>query len=148
MIDYITGNIFDTNAQCLVNPVNTVGVMGAGLALKFKRQYPHMFNMYKLHCNSGTLKVGSLMFYKSSVEKNSKIICLFPTKEHWKNPSKIEYIKLGLQSFVQYYQEWNITSVAFPLLGCGLGGLDWEHEVQPLYIKYLSPLPINVSVYI
>lgn len=146
-VTYISGSIFDSNAFCLVNPVNTVGVMGSGLALKFKQKYPSMFKTYKMHCENGALKPGILMFYRPKSITQPTIL-LFPTKLHWKNPSRIEYIDSGLRAFVQYYQDWKITSIAFPKLGCGLGGLNWEHEVQPVMEKYLSILDIPVEIYI
>jgi O-acetyl-ADP-ribose deacetylase (regulator of RNase III) len=145
-ITYTEGNIFDSSATCIVNPVNTVGVMGSGLALEFKKRYPHMFHVYTKHCNSGALQVGRIMFYRAVGD--TRIICLFPTKEDWRNPSNLNYIERGLKAFTQSYQEWDIKSVAFPRLGCGLGGLDWEHHVQPMMERYLSELPIEISIYI
>jgi len=145
-ITYRSGNLLDSSMQCLVNPVNTVGVMGAGLAKQFKHVYPHMFETYTRKCKTGALKTGRIMFYRA--HEDPHIICLFPTKEHWRSPAKIEHIEDGLKAFVKYYAEWNITSVAFPKLGCGLGGLDWEHHVQPLMSRYLGELPIPVEIYI
>lgn len=143
---YTTGNILESSSQCLVNPINTVGVMGRGLALDFKRAYPSMFDSYKRRCDQGVFKVGRIMFYRGTGDGH--IICLFPTKEHWRTPSKLEYIEDGLKAFVKYYAEWNITSAAFPKLGCGLGGLDWEHHVRPLMERYLNDLDIPVEIYI
>ena len=145
-LTYTEGDIFDSSATCIVNPVNTVGVMGGGLALEFKKRYPHMFHVYTKHCKSGALQVGRIMFYRAVGD--TRIICLFPTKEDWHNPSSLNYIERGLKAFTQSYQEWEIQSVAFPKLGCGLGGLDWEHHVQPMMERYLSELPIEVSIYI
>jgi O-acetyl-ADP-ribose deacetylase (regulator of RNase III) len=145
-LTYATGNILDSSSQCLVNPVNTVGVMGKGLALDFKRAYPNMFDTYKRQCDKGAFKTGRIMFYR--MKDDDHIVCLFPTKEHWRNPSKLEYIEDGLKAFVKYYAEWEITSAAFPKLGCGLGGLDWEHHVRPLMERYLGDLPIPIEIYI
>ena len=146
MITYTIGNILDSNDMCLVNTVNTVGVMGKGLALEYKRKYPNMFNVYKKHCVEGSLKIGTLMFYRSV--DSDKIICNFPTKIHWRNPSKLSYIESGLRAFTEFYTEWNITSVSFPKLGCGLGGLNWEFEVRPLMEHYLTSLNIPVHIYV
>ena len=146
-IIYKSGNILESDCQCLVNPVNTVGVMGAGLALQFKRTYPHMFKMYKLNCDNALLQVNRIMFYRQRNDPGGKIICLFPTKAHWRENSKLEYIEGGLKAFVKYYPSWKIESVAFPKLGCGLGGLDWENHVRPLMEKYLLELPIVVEIY-
>jgi len=145
-LTYVEGSIFDSDATCIINPVNTVGVMGAGLALEFKKRYPHMFHVYTKHCKSGALQVGRIMFYRAVGD--TRIICLFPTKEDWRQSSNLDYIERGLKAFVRHYQEWDIKSVAFPKLGCGLGGLDWEHHVQPMMEQHLSELPIDVSIYI
>jgi len=145
-LSFVTGDILESTAQCIVNPVNTVGVMGSGLALKFKKRYPSMFDAYKIQCKNGSLNTGRLMFYKMS--DADRIICLFPTKQHWQNPSTLEYIDRGLDAFIQHYAEWDITSVAFPKLGCGLGGLNWDYHVGPLLTRKLSDLPIDVQIYI
>lgn len=145
-ITYIDGDIFSSSATCIINPVNTIGVMGAGLALEFKKRYPHMFQVYTKHCKSGALQVGRIMFYRAVGD--DRIICLFPTKDDWRQPSKLDYIDRGLKAFCRHYQEWEIQSVAFPKLGCGLGGLDWEHHVQPMMERHLGELPIDISIYI
>lgn len=143
MLQYVSGDLFLSEAQTLVNPVNTVGVMGKGIALLFKNQYPDMFDSYKTLCKNGLLEIGKPCLWKSP----EKQILLFPTKKHWRSASKIEYIESGLKYFVGTYEDWQITSVAFPMLGCGNGGLDWN-DVKPLMEKYLKPLPINVRIYI
>lgn len=143
MIEYIQGNIFDSPAQVIVNTVNTVGVMGKGLALSFKQRYPEMFNRYRTACEKKQLTVGKLMlFYEPD-----HWILLFPTKENWRNPSKLEYLEKGLIKFVNTYADKNITSIAFPKLGCGNGELSWD-EVKPLMEKYLKPLPIDIYIYL
>ncbi len=144
MIYYIKGNMFDSPAQVLVNTVNTEGVMGKGLALTFKKVYPDMFINYKKFCDNNDLTIGKLYLYKTK----GKWILNFPTKTTWRKPSKIEYIEEGLKKFVLTYKEKNIKSIAFPMLGCGNGGLDFENDVKPLMNKYLSTLEgINIYVY-
>ncbi len=143
MIEYIDGDLFDSPAQTIVNTVNTVGVMGKGLALAFKERYPEMFNSYRKMCEKHKLQIGKLMLYPAP----DHLILLFPTKENWRNPSKIEYIEKGLVKFVGNYAEHNITSIAFPKLGCGNGELDWN-DVKPVMEKYLKHLPIDVYIYI
>lgn len=144
MIYYIKGNMFDSPAQVLVNTVNTEGVMGKGLALTFKKVYPDMFINYKKFCDNNDLIIGKLYLYKTK----GKWILNFPTKTTWRKPSKIEYIEEGLKKFVLTYKEKNIKSIAFPMLGCGNGGLDFENDVKPLMDKYLSTLEgINIYVY-
>ena len=143
MIEYIEGDIFDSPAQVIVNTVNTVGVMGKGLALSFKRRYPDMFESYKKVCEKHQLTIGKLMLHQEA----DHWILLFPTKENWRNPSKLEYIEKGLMKFVSTYAEKHITSIAFPKLGCGNGELDWN-LVRPLMERYLKPLPIDVYIYL
>lgn len=142
MINYIKGDIFDSPAQVIVNPVNTVGVMGKGLALSFKQRYPEMFQAYRTACEKHLLTVGKLMLWRAP----DHWILLFPTKENWCHPSKLSYIEKGLIKFTETYANKNITSVAFPKLGCGNGELDWN-KVKPLMEKYLEHLPINVYIY-
>lgn len=143
MITYLEGDIFRSPAQVLVNTVNTVGVMGKGLALEFKNKYPEMFVKYKELCKNNSLSVGKLMLWYDS----DYWLLQFPTKENWRNPSKIEYIEKGLATFVKRYSDYNISSIAFPKLGCGNGGLNWT-EVKDVMEKYLSDLPISVYIYL
>lgn len=143
MFEYIEGNIFDSPAQVIVNTVNTVGVMGKGLALEFKNRYPEMFADYRAACEKHQFTMGKLMLWRAP----DHWILLFPTKENWRNPSKLEYIERGLENFVNSYADKNISSIAFPKLGCGNGELDWQ-EVKPLMEKYLKRLPIDVYIYV
>jgi O-acetyl-ADP-ribose deacetylase (regulator of RNase III) len=143
MIRYVEGDIFDSKAQTLVNPVNTVGVMGKGLAAEFKRRYPQMFREYWALCQSGRFTVGQLWLYRAS----DKWILNFPTKRHWRDKSRLEDIETGLQRFVATYEDNGITSIAFPMLGSGLGGLNWETEVRPLMERYLQALPMPIEIY-
>ena len=142
MIKYVQDNLFSTPAQVLVNTVNLDGVMGKGIALQFKKIYPDMFKKYQEYCESKLFTMGNLWLYKTE----SKWILNFPTKLHWRERSKLEYIELGLKKFVDTYSQQNITSIAFPKLGCGNGGLDWN-IVKPMMDKYLKNLPIDIYVY-
>lgn len=142
MFSYVDGNIFETPAQTLVNTVNTTGAMGKGLAKEFKRLFPEMFKEYQILCESGKFKTGQLWLYKTP----NKWVLNFPTKTHWRLPSKIEYIEKGLKAFSEYYKRVRITSIAFPRLGCGNGELNWS-DVKPLIEKYLKNLPIDVYIY-
>lgn len=143
MITYVKGDIFTSPAKLIVNTVNTVGVMGKGVALEYKNRYPEMFRMYKELCDTKRLDVGKLALWKGE----SKWVLLFPTKKHWRNPSKLEYVESGLRKFADNWDSIGVNSVAFPRLGCGNGGLNWD-EVRPLMEKYLNPLPIQVFVYV
>lgn len=144
MITYLEINLFDSPAQTLVNTVNTVGVMGKGIASTFKQIYPQMFKEYRRLCIEGKFSVGMLYIYRTP----NKIIVNFPTKKNWKYPSSAEYIRSGLEKFVANYQKFGISSVSFPQLGCGHGELDWESQVHPLMKKYLGDLPIPVYIHI
>ena len=143
MIKKIKGNIFNTSCQVLVNTVNCIGVMGKGIALECKLGFPGMFEKYKEFCEKKLIKPGSLQLWNSS----KPWVLNFPTKIHWKDPSKIEYLEKGLNKFNNEYSKKSITSIAFPLLGASLGGLS-EELVYKTMIKYLEPLKnIDIEIY-
>jgi len=144
MITYVVGDLMQSPAKVLVNTVNTVGVMGKGIAKDFKKVYPEMFKKYQDLCEKKMFNVGQLWLYKTP----HKWILNFPTKKHWRQPSKTEYIEAGLEKFVKTYAEKRITSIAFPMLGCGNGELAWEIQVKPLMEKYLKNLPIEIFIYL
>lgn len=143
-VKYIKGNIFNTKCQTIVNTVNCVGVMGKGIALVHKLRYPLMYEEYKEHCTNKLIKTGSLWLYKK--QENAPWILNFPTKFHWKYPSKIEWIEQGLNKFVETYEKKGITSIAFPLLGTHNGGLD-TNQVIKLMDKYLVNCNIEIEIY-
>lgn len=143
-IKFIKGNIFNSKSQVIVNTVNCVGVMGKGVALVFKLRYPNMFEKYKEYCKSRQIGIGKLWLYKG--EASAPWVLNFPTKFHWKYPSKIEYIEKGLQKFLDSYMEKGITSIAFPLLGTHNGGLD-KKEVLSLMETYLGKCDIPIEIY-
>ena len=143
MIKYVHGNIFESDAQTIVNPINCIGAMGAGLARQFRDRYPDMYAKYRRFCLDDLIKPGRLMLYKAE----DFWILNFPTKFNWREPSHMSYIEDGLKKFAETYEQKGITSVAFTRLGCGLGGLDWN-QVRPLMEKYLNNLPIEVLVYV
>jgi O-acetyl-ADP-ribose deacetylase (regulator of RNase III) len=142
MLSYVTGDLFETPAQTLVNTVNTVGVMGKGIALTFKKIYPDMFAAYQQLCVDKRFQVGSLFLWRTP----TKLILNFPTKKHWRSPSKLDYIERGLEKFVEIYNYAGIHSVAFPPLGCGNGELDFD-DVRPIMERYLLDLPIRSFIY-
>ena len=143
MIKKIKGNIFNTSCQTLVNTVNCMGVMGKGIALECKLRFPDMFEKYKEFCEKKLIIPGSLQLWSNS----KPWVLNFPTKAHWKDPSKIEYLEKGLDKFKSEYSKKNITSIAFPLLGASLGGLS-EELVYKTMIKYLEPLKnIDIEIY-
>ncbi|MCD7785567.1 MAG: macro domain-containing protein [Oscillospiraceae bacterium] len=137
------GNIFESSAQTLVNTVNCVGVMSKGIALDFKNKYPAMFSEYVELCKSEKVKPG-VPYYYSDLSGTS--IINFPTKNHWRSPSKLSYIIDGLNWFRDNYCDLGITSIAFPPLGCGNGGLPWT-VVGPVMYEKLHDLPIDIEIY-
>ena len=147
MLEYCKGNLLEAKVEALVNPVNCVGVMGKGLALAFKQAYPDNFYYYKMACSLGEVKVGQMFITANNSFLYPFYIINFPTKEHWKDPSKIEYVKDGLVALTKDIHRLQIKSIAIPALGCGLGGLEWK-EVESLIISAFNPLPkVNVKLY-
>lgn len=144
MITIKRDNIFDTTMQCIVNPVNTDGVMGAGLALVFKKKFPDMYKTYKNLCQQGKINIGKPQLFIDY--KTKTYILNFPTTKHWWNPSKLEYIDEGLRYFSSHYKTYKINSIAFPALGCGKGGLKWE-DVYEVMMNNLKQLPIKIEIY-
>lgn len=141
MIKYFEGTVFNTGAMAIINTVNCDGFMGAGLALEFALRYPDMFKDYKIKCQNKQIKTGEIDYYK----ENNIMIINFPTKKLFQFPSNITWIIQGLQKFRETYKENNITSVAFPKLGCSNGGLDWK-DVNIEMEKYLSDLDIDIYI--
>jgi len=139
MIHIVEGDIFKSKAQALVNPVNCVGIMGKGLALKFKNKFPDMFLEYKKHCQEDIIQIGKMFVYSIFHKNKDWYIINFPTKKHWRENSKIEYIEEGLKDLVKEIEKLKLTSIAIPALGCGLGGLERE-DVSALIKKYLSDI--------
>lgn len=142
MITILKGNIFTTTCNTIVNTVNCVGVMGAGIAYECRLRYPKMYEKYQKLCNQNLLQIGTLWIYKA----NNKSILSFPTKTDWKQPSKIEYLEKGLQKFVDTYKEKEITSIAFPLLGASHGGLTEEQSLSTMK-KYLTQCDIEIEIW-
>src|SRR5262245_9162863 len=122
MITYVYGDIVYSPARVLVNPVNTVGAMGTGIASDFKRFYPDMFIAYRDLCQEDRLDVGQLFLWRTP----HKWVLNFPTKKHWRAGSKLEYIETGLQKLASIYAAKGISSISFPMLGTGSGGLKVE----------------------
>ncbi|MBX9188588.1 macro domain-containing protein [Bacteroides sp. K03] len=143
-IKHIHGSIFTTKCQTIVNTVNCVGVMGAGIALEFKYRYPLMYEQYVKLCKDRAIQIGKLWIYNIPGQ-NAKVLN-FPTKNDWKYPSKYEYLESGLRKFVETYKEKGITSIAFPLLGASNGGLDPD-KVTNLMHFYLENCDIPVEIY-
>lgn len=146
MIQYKKGNIFDSDAMALVNTVNLVGIMGKGIALQFKKNFPLNFKLYQKACKEKTIDIGKLFVTKENSIFGEKIIVNFPTKTDWRKSSEYEYIDAGLSNLVTVIGEYGITSIAIPPLGAGNGGLNWE-KVKLMIEKALSSVPIDIVVY-
>lgn len=147
MIEIKKGNIFTTKCQTIVNTVNCVGVMGAGIAFEFKLRFPEMFDKYKVFCDNKLIDIGNLWIYKLPDSNHAySFILNFPTKKDWKYPSKIEYLEKGLQKFIDTYEEKEILSIAFPLLGANKGGID-ENMSMEIMKKYLEKVDIPVEIW-
>ncbi|MDE2776921.1 MAG: macro domain-containing protein [Chloroflexota bacterium] len=142
MINYVVGDLFSSPAQVLVNTVNTVGVMGKGIALTFRRVFPEMFEEYRVLCETDQLSIGDLFLYKNP----HKWILNFPTKKHWRGRSRIAYIEAGLEEFSNTYAAKGIRSISFPMLGCQHGGLQWE-DVRPVMEQHLNKLSPDINTY-
>jgi O-acetyl-ADP-ribose deacetylase (regulator of RNase III) len=142
MLIYYRTSLLESSAQTVVNTVNCVGVMGKGIAHAFRLRYPEMFPVYKKLCDDHLLQPGSLWLWRGG----DQWVLNFPTKIHWRNPSRIEWVEAGLKKFVTEYAKRGITEIAFPRLGCGNGGLNWD-DVRPLMEKYLTNLPIPIYIH-
>jgi O-acetyl-ADP-ribose deacetylase (regulator of RNase III) len=139
MIKFVTGNLLDAQVDALVNTVNTAGVMGKGLALQFKKAFPANFKAYEAAAKGGLIEIGKMFVYDAGGIVLPRYIINFPTKKHWRSPSKLEYIELGLGDLVRIIRDRKIRSIAIPPLGAGLGGLAWR-DVRPLIERGLAEL--------
>jgi O-acetyl-ADP-ribose deacetylase (regulator of RNase III) len=146
MINFQVGNILVSHTEALVNTVNTVGVMGKGIALLFKKVFPIAMEEYLKAVKDKSIQIGKVQVVKTG-SILPKYIINFPTKVHWRYPSKIEFIDKGLYDLVIKIEEYSIKSISIPPLGCGNGKLNWS-EVKPLMIKYLEPLSDHVNIII
>ncbi|MFA5698303.1 MAG: macro domain-containing protein [Sphaerochaeta sp.] len=126
MITYKQGNLFDEDVEALVNAVNCVGVMGGGIALQFKDRFPENYHEYEAACKSNVVTLGTMFVHETGSLFNPKYIINFPTKGHWQNLSRLSDIEEGLKDLANVIKQHNISSIALPALGCGLGGLSWR----------------------
>ena len=147
MILYETGNLLESKAEALVNTVNTVGVMGKGIALQFKNMFPNNFKIYAKACNNEEVKIGKLLVTEDdSMFSGKKIIINFPTKTSWRKPSEYSYIKEGLVELIKLVYERGIKSIAIPPLGTGNGGLNWN-KVKLILEKELSNVDCDIHIF-
>lgn len=135
-------DILRATEQTIVNPVNTQGVAGSGLALAVRNRFPGWFAAYRKACRQGVFESRGLFVF--DVDETFKILS-FPTKHAWREDSKLEWIKEGLIHLVRDYKEYGITSLAMPEIGCGRGHLEWS-DVAPLVYHYLDPIDLEVGI--
>jgi O-acetyl-ADP-ribose deacetylase (regulator of RNase III) len=141
------GNLLTADVDALVNTVNTVGVMGKGIALQFKRAYPANYAFYRAACDAGQVRLGEMLLFDSGRLGPRRFVINFPTKGHWKSRSRLDDVRSGLADLVRVIRAENIGSVAVPALGCGNGGLDWG-VVRPLIVQAFTDLPgVRVLLY-
>ncbi len=138
------GNIVDDDAELLVCTTNCVGVMGAGVALEFKKRWPYIVADYKKDCIIGYLKPGKVEIYDLNMYQKWAAFC---TKDDWRNPSQYEWVNRGLFNLWTLIEEQHIESVAMPVVGCGNGGLDWDEVYQNIK-QWFEFTPYEVRVYL
>ena len=147
MIRFTQGNLLDAPAEALVNTVNTVGVMGKGIALMFKEAYRENFNLYKAACKAGRVEVGQMFVTEPNILMGPKWIINFPTKKHWRAPSRMTWVSSGLEDLHRIIKEKGIRSIALPPLGSGNGGLDWERVRMEIIDKLSDLEEVEILVY-
>ncbi|MGW0432849.1 type II toxin-antitoxin system antitoxin DNA ADP-ribosyl glycohydrolase DarG [Micromonospora sp. NPDC003197] len=140
MIIISHGDLLTAEAEALVNTVNTVGVMGKGIALQFKRAHPANYAAYRAACTAGEVRLGEMFLFDSARLGPRRYVINFPTKGHWRSTSQIRDIEAGLVALVRVVREHDIESVAVPALGCGNGGLDWD-QIRPMIEHAFDALP-------
>ncbi len=147
MIELREGNLLEADVEALVNTVNTVGVMGKGIALMFKEAYPRNFDLYAEACAKGEVNIGRVFVTATNSFVGPKWIINFPTKTHWRSKTQLAWIEEGLTDLRRVLLEKKITSIAIPPLGCGNGGLDWA-DVRPRIMHMLRSLEdVSAIVY-
>jgi O-acetyl-ADP-ribose deacetylase (regulator of RNase III) len=147
MLRLLTGNLLDAPTEALVNTVNTVGVMGKGIALLFKEAFPSNFTAYAAAVKRCEVEVGRMFVTERDARDGPRFLINFPTKQHWRSPSQLQWVIDGLQDLRQVIEERQIRSIALPPLGCGNGGLDWA-TVRPEIENALGTLPqVDVWIY-
>lgn len=146
MIQFLKGNMFDAPVEALVNTVNLVGVMGKGVALQFKERFKENFDLYSIACRQSSINIGNSLVTQAMWQGRKVYIINFPTKIHWRNHSKIEYIEKGLDNLRNIIISNKIRSIAIPPLGAGNGGLDWD-VVKPLIVSKLSDLDCEIMIF-
>lgn len=147
MIEHHKGDLLAAEAEALVNTVNTVGVMGKGVALQFKKAFPDNFKAYQRACKAHEVVPGKMFVFETGQLAGPRLIINFPTKRHWKGKARIGDVAAGLADLVDVLRQFGVESVALPPLGCGNGGLDWS-DVQPMIETALTAVDTRVLLYL
>lgn len=147
MIRYVRGNLLDDPAEAVVNTVNEVGVMGKGVALMFRDQYPENTKEYEKACHEERVRVGKMFVTRNPELWGARWIINFPTKKHWRNPSKLEWIRDGLKDLIRVIRKNKIRSIALPPLGCGNGGLEWSQVQREMEAAFAEVPEVDVAIY-
>lgn len=142
------GDLFACRMQTITCSINTVGAMGKGIALEFKHRVPGLYEYYREHYRDRPPHYPSIHRLEVFTLAPRRKVLLFPTKDHWRFPSKLGMIQANLEQLACRYEELGIDSLGLPLIGCGhnTGQLSWEQAVGPLVYRYLEPLPIPVKI--
>ena len=147
MITYKHDDIFNANAEALVNTVNCVGVMGRGIALQFKKRFPENFAEYEKACKQNEVVPGKMFVHSTGSMINPRFVINFPTKRHWRGSSRLEDIEAGLIALKNVIIQNNIKSIAIPPLGCGLGGLDWSVVKSKIELALNDLTDVEIMVF-
>ena len=140
MIKFVQGNLLKADAEALVNTVNTVGIMGKGIALQFRQVFPENYTTYRKACQHNEVQPGKMCVVPTGRMLNPRYIINFPTKRHWKNMSRMEDVEKGLEDLVRVVRELGILTIAIPPLACGNGGLNWS-DVRPRIEAAFKDMP-------
>lgn len=147
MLTYTQGNLLEAPTEALVNTVNEVGVMGKGIALMFRDSFPENARAYQAACKAGEVRVGRMLVTREHDLTGARWIINFPTKKHWRNPSKLEWVREGLRDLVRVVREKQIRSIAVPPLGCGNGGLEWTQVRREIEAALADLADVDIRVY-
>ncbi len=147
MIDFVRGDLFEADVEAIVNAVNCVGVMGKGIALEFKKRFPDNFKAYKTACDARELQLGRVLIHDQGPTTKPRYIVNFPTKNHWRDASRLEDVRSGLDSLAAEIQRWQIASIAIPALGCGLGGLAWPEVCRELETRLSACRSCKIMIF-
>lgn len=146
IVSEIKEDILSSKVQTLVVPVNTVGAMGKGLALDFRNKFKGLYPAYRKACDTDVFKREGLFTFDTGNALSQKVLC-FPTKQHWRVPSRLDWILQGLDILANEYRQHGITELAIPAIGCGLGSLNWD-DVYNMIHEILGPIELPVTIHL